>query len=159
MNESTKTETSTRRAASHRSLFCPFSLFRFFLALYPFFFFPTLTSLSYLFHWLRWALWHDASTSFCSQNVKHFPDLTSTFARQDLKVGPQEPVNDELNSPFKNSQPGPPPKRLSSDWSYLTQLSHSNRKKQKKTKKSFPRRNCFLLFVKAFVRHLLLPHN
>lgn len=159
MNESTKTETRTRRAASHRSLLCPFSLFRFFLALYPsffLFFFTYKRSDTTLLHHL----------ALKTLNAVTSQTLTSTFIRQDFKVSPQEPPSTMSQTALSK----PPNLALHQRDSPLTEAASLNflslfrstlmaTQTEKGKKKSFPRLNSFLLFVKAFVHHLLLPYN
>ena len=150
MNGSTKTERSIRCAASHRSFFCPFF---FFLA----FFLSFLPSLFHLTHSL--AASDDTSTSLRSQNVPvTSQSLTFRFIKHISKVSKW------AKQPFlKKSKPGPPPKRFSPDWSYLTQLSltfcFTLMVTQTGERKSLTWLNSSLLFVKAFVHHLLLRYN
>ncbi len=92
--------------------------------------------------------------------------LTSTFIRQDFKVSPQEPPSTMSQTALSK----PPNLALHQRDSPLTEAASLNflslfrstlmaTQTEKGKKKSFPRLNSFLLFVKAFVHHLLLPYN
>lgn len=128
-----------------------------FLSFYPF----MSCFFTFLSYFLAGRRFYVISLSKCSSL---FPNLAFAFIWwHDFKVESLSMSQTALSTTKKTpNQPGPPSKRFSSDWSYLTQPSFpfcfTSTNGERKV---FPDEtvSTFFFFVKASVHHLFLPRN